>query len=190
MEKFKKELKEAKNPWIKRIGNYLLSREDIHENLKKENKSLKECFDYILIELSKKCTRDGGVGYAAGDDDELYAMAVHYYDEDDIKVGKKDFKSNADGSADAKKLANPKETPKKKEEPKVIIKEKKVIDQEAIDKAVAEALGTYKREENEREKQKKEDAKRRKEEAKAKKEAKKANSGQIDIFALIGDENE
>lgn len=36
MDKFNSELNKAKNPWIKRIGNYLLSREDLHENLKKK----------------------------------------------------------------------------------------------------------------------------------------------------------
>ena len=99
MEKFKNELKQTKNPWIKRIGEYLLSRSDLHENLKKEDKSLNKCFDYILIELSKKCKKDGNVGYAAGDDEELYAMAVHYYDEDDIIVDNKNFRTNADGTA-------------------------------------------------------------------------------------------
>lgn len=32
MDKFEMELKKAKNPWIVKIGNYLLSREDIKGN--------------------------------------------------------------------------------------------------------------------------------------------------------------
>lgn len=181
MDKFNSELNKVKNPWIKRIGNYLLSREDLHENLKKENKSLKECFDYILIELSKKCKREGKTGYIAGDDEEIYSLAVHYYDEDDIKVGKKDFTTNADGSADAKKL-NPVQKSATKE-----------TDQKVIDQAVAVALATYKREEKEKEKRKKEEAKKKREEMKAKKEAEKSarqgNNGQLDLFDLLGDEN-
>lgn len=184
MEKFKKELKEAKNPWIKRIGEYLLSREDVHENLKKEKKSLKECFDYILIELSKKCAKDGNVGYVAGDDEEIFGMAIHYYDEDDIKVGKKNFTTNADGSADAKRLNKAAQPTKGKVETKV------TVDQEVIDRAVANALDNYKREEQEKKKQKAEEAKKKKEEAKAKKEAEKDNNGQINLFEIIGDENE
>lgn len=182
MDRFNSELNKAKNPWIKRIGNYLLSREDLHENLKKENKSLKECFDYILIELSKKCKREGKTGYIAGDDEEIYSLAVHYYDEDDIKVGKKDFTTNADGSADAKKL-NPvqKSTEKSTKE--------KEVDQKAIDKAVATALEKYKQEEKAKEKKKKEEVKKKREELKAKKEAKQGNNGQLDLFDLLGDEN-
>lgn len=186
MEKFKKELKNTKNPWIKRIGNYLLSREDIKENLKKENKSLKECFDYILIEISKTAKREGQEGYASGDDEEIYALAVHYYDEDNIKVEKKNFVTNADGSADPRKLSvakNPiKDKPGTKE-----------IDQKVIDQEVAKALERYKQEEKQKEKQKKEEAKKKREELKAKKEAEKLakqnKDDQLNLFDLLGDEN-
>lgn len=178
MKKFEEELKKEKNPWIKRIGKYLLSRDDIKENLKKENKSLKECFDYILIELSKKCKREGNAGFIAGDDEEIFAMAVHYYDEDDIKLGKKNFTTNADGTATADRLNNL-TTPENE----------KLINEKAIDRAVKNALEEYKREEKKKEKQKKEEARRKKEEAKAKKEAEKKNNDQLDIFYLMGDED-
>lgn len=48
--------------------------------LAKPNKSLKECCDYIYKEVK----RIGRMGYT---DAEILAMAVHYYDEDDIKPG-------------------------------------------------------------------------------------------------------
>lgn len=103
MDKFEEELKNAKNPWIIRIGNYLKTREDMYVNLKKENKSLDECFRYVLDELSKQAVRDGQISYASGDDEEIYALAVHYYDEDDIKVPKKlNFITNANGTAQMK----------------------------------------------------------------------------------------
>lgn len=104
MDKFNKELEKAKNPWIKRIGNYLISRDDIQENLKKKNKSLDECFNYVLNEISKKCIKNGNIGYVAGDDQELYDLAVHYYDEDDIKVSKPNFRTNANGTATKKDM--------------------------------------------------------------------------------------
>lgn len=44
----------------------------------KENKNLDECCNYILQEVKKS-------GYCGFDDDEIYNMAIHYYDEDDIK---------------------------------------------------------------------------------------------------------
>lgn len=46
----------------------------------KENKSIDECFDYIIGEVRKK----GNAIYMT--DDEVFGMAVHYYDEDDIKI--------------------------------------------------------------------------------------------------------
>lgn len=44
----------------------------------KENKNLDECCNYILQQVKKS----GCCGFA---DEEIYGMAVHYYDEDDIK---------------------------------------------------------------------------------------------------------
>ncbi len=128
MDKFNKELKAAKNPWIKRIGNYLLSRDDIQKNLNKKNKSLDECFNYVLNEISKKCVKNGNVGYAAGDDQELFDLAVHYYDEDDIKVSKPKFRTNANGSAtkkDLESISNHK---------KALKEDKKIIEKASIPK--------------------------------------------------------
>lgn len=45
------------------------------------NKSIDECITYILNEVKKS----GCMGFH---DDEIYSMAVHYYDEIDIEVGK------------------------------------------------------------------------------------------------------
>lgn len=50
-------------------------------NLQKPNKNIEDCITYILNEVQKS----GCNGFA---DDEIYGMAVHYYDEDDIDVGK------------------------------------------------------------------------------------------------------
>lgn len=48
----------------------------------KPNKSIDECITYILNEVQ----RSGCNGF---DDDEIYGMAVHYYDEDNLDAGKK-----------------------------------------------------------------------------------------------------
>lgn len=104
MDKIKAEMDSSQNPWIKKIGNYLLSRNDLEDKLNNQNKSLKECFDYILIEISKKSVKEGVTGYAAGDDDEIYSLAVHYFDEDNLEIEKKDFTTNADGSAELSRL--------------------------------------------------------------------------------------
>lgn len=48
-------------------------------NLMKPGKNIEECIAYIVSEVQKS-------GCNGFDDDEIYSMAVHYYDEDDIKV--------------------------------------------------------------------------------------------------------
>lgn len=47
----------------------------------KEGKNIKDCIAYILNTVQKS----GCNGFT---DDEIYSMAVHYYDEDNIEVGK------------------------------------------------------------------------------------------------------
>ena len=49
-------------------------------NLMKPNKNIEECITYILNEVQKS-------GCNGFEDDEIYSMAVHYYDEDDLEVG-------------------------------------------------------------------------------------------------------
>nr|DAS70989.1 MAG TPA: PcfK-like protein [Caudoviricetes sp.] len=70
------------------IKNYLDKRaeEDLlfAESYKKPGKSIKECCDYIAGQARK--LREGSV--AVVDDATVYGWAVHYYDEDDIKVDK------------------------------------------------------------------------------------------------------
>lgn len=67
------------------IKNYLdrRAREDslFAETYKKANKSIKECCRYIISRARKL----GGTAVAV-DDATVYGWAVHYYDEDNIKV--------------------------------------------------------------------------------------------------------
>ncbi|MFK2642003.1 PcfK-like family protein [Bacteroides fragilis] len=44
-------------------------------------KNIDDCIIYILNEVQKS-------GMNGFDDDEIYSMAMHYYDEDDIEIGK------------------------------------------------------------------------------------------------------
>lgn len=67
------------------IQNYLNNRavndELFAETLKKTNKNIDDCITYIFNQVKTS----GCNGFA---DEEIFQMAVHYYDEDDIKVGK------------------------------------------------------------------------------------------------------
>jgi hypothetical protein len=47
----------------------------------KTNKNLDNCITYILNTVKQS-------GYNGFSDDEIYSMAVHYYDEDNIEAGK------------------------------------------------------------------------------------------------------
>lgn len=51
------------------------------QNLVKKNKNIDDCISYILNQVRIS----GCNGFA---DEEIYNMAIHYYDEDDLKVGK------------------------------------------------------------------------------------------------------
>lgn len=51
------------------------------ETFKKPNKNIDDCIDYILNTVQES----GSNGFA---DEEIYKMAVHYYDEDEIKPKK------------------------------------------------------------------------------------------------------
>lgn len=68
------------------IKNYLDERAKTDElfakSYAKENKSLDECCAYIMGEA---CKRGNAVAMT---DEEVFGMAVHYYDEDDIQVNK------------------------------------------------------------------------------------------------------
>lgn len=104
--------------------NLIASKDSLFaESLKKANKNIKECVNYIYDTVRKS----GRIGF---NDDEIFNMAIHYYDEDDIKdikpmkcqvvVNHTDF--------EGKKVPVPqKEKPLKEVKPKV--KESKPIDQ-------------------------------------------------------------
>lgn len=53
------------------------------ETYKKENKSIKECCQYIYSQAREAAKGGSAVGI---DDETVYGWAVHYYDEDNIKV--------------------------------------------------------------------------------------------------------
>jgi len=73
------------DPFKKTIQDHLQKLADndplFAETLKKENKNIEDCCTYILNQVQKS----GCNGFA---DEEIYAMAVHFYDEDDLEAGK------------------------------------------------------------------------------------------------------
>lgn len=85
MRQFKSEIKSAKE----RIKDYLDERarqdELFAKSYAKTNKNIDECYEYIVSEARKQCKDSDSICIS---DDVVYGWAVHYYDEDDIKVGR------------------------------------------------------------------------------------------------------
>lgn len=107
------------------------------EKFKNEEKNIDDCITYILNEVKNS----GCNGFA---DDEIFSMAVHYYDEENIESGE-DVKCNVvvnhvveiteEDKENAKKAALQKlqdEAYKKLTEKKSVKKEKTTIDQPSL----------------------------------------------------------
>lgn len=79
-------MENSNDPFKEAIKGYLeqlASRDDLFaKTLQKPNKNIDDCATYILNTVKKS----GRQGFA---DDEIYSMAIHYYDEDTIVVGEK-----------------------------------------------------------------------------------------------------
>jgi hypothetical protein len=75
----------ASNHFKTTIQNYLEQRTQTDElfavAFAKSNKNIDDCITYILNTVQKS-------GCNGFHDDEIYSMAVHYYDEDSIEIGK------------------------------------------------------------------------------------------------------
>ena len=75
----------ASNQFTRTILTYLEQRAQADnlfaERFAREDKNIDDCVTYILNQVQKS----GCNGFA---DDEIYSMAMHYYDEDEIEVGK------------------------------------------------------------------------------------------------------
>ena len=65
------------------------------ESYAKKNKSIRECCDYIMSEARKRGSA------VAISDAEVFGMAVHYYDEDDIKVSRTPANAKVSVSSDS-----------------------------------------------------------------------------------------
>ena len=69
------------------------------QNYAKKNKNIDECFDYIIGEVRKKGTQ------VYMTDAEVFGLAVHYYDEDDIKINKLPKETKVSASAQVAELS-------------------------------------------------------------------------------------
>lgn len=111
---------EKLNPFQQCIKDYLddLAKKDklFAKTYKKPNKSIVKCCEYIKSEAKKQ--QSGGC--AAIPDEVVYGWALHYYDEDDIKVEKTNATVKMSGSP-VTKAAKPKAKPETDEIPELDI---------------------------------------------------------------------
>lgn len=73
---------EIKDKPLLKIVNYLLTREDMNDKYLNEEKSLKQMIDYIKSEAKKQAEN----GIAMLEDEEVYGLAIHYFDESNEKL--------------------------------------------------------------------------------------------------------
>lgn len=85
------------------------------ETLKKPNKSIAECAQYIYGELAEEArkNKDGQTACVGVPKADVIAMAVHYFDEDDIKI--KPINAVVKTAKTDSKPAAKKDAPKKEE---------------------------------------------------------------------------
>lgn len=93
-----------------------LAKEDemFSKNYTKPNKSISECCKYIFQQVEKN--RKNNERCVACTDEEVYGLAIHYYDEDDIVVdgSKNKVEDVQHTSVPEKTAAKPKETKPRK----------------------------------------------------------------------------
>lgn len=83
---------EVTNKPVLKIVNYLLSREDMNDKYLNEEKSLGQMISFIKSEAQKSAED----GCAMLEDEEVYSLAIHYWDESNETLGlnKKESKNN------------------------------------------------------------------------------------------------
>ena len=111
------------NPLKEAIQSYLDNQakkdELFAKSYAKEGKNIDECCNYIIGEAKK---RGGNAVFMS--DDEVFGLAVHYYDEDDIKVSKQtNYKVSAgnvkkEASTEQPEIKKPASAPNKRKEMK------------------------------------------------------------------------
>lgn len=74
---------EIKDKPLLKIVEYLLSREDMNDKYLNEEKSLKQMITFIKDEARKQASKDN---VAILEDQEVYSLAIHYWDESNERL--------------------------------------------------------------------------------------------------------
>lgn len=81
---------EVEDKQVRKIVNYLVSREDMNEKYLNEEKSLKQMLKFIGNEIMKNFKLmdiGNNAKMACAEDEEVYSLAIHYWDESNKDLG-------------------------------------------------------------------------------------------------------
>lgn len=113
MSKFEDEYKKVSDTSIKLVCKHLMNRDDMRAKLDNPNKSIDGMWAYIVSQAKKKAVKN----CAIISDEEVFGLAVHYYDEEDVG-GDEEQPSRLNlesAKAIVKKSVDQKKKPKKEE---------------------------------------------------------------------------
>ncbi len=105
IKRIKKLSQETKDSSLKKVADYLITREDMNNRYLNQDKDLNKMWKYIV----DKARTQAVDGAAYIDDEEVYGWAIHYWDEpeEDLKkenkTAKKTTKSKAEKEASSEK---------------------------------------------------------------------------------------
>lgn len=77
---------EIKHKSTRKVVNYLLSRTDMNDKYLNEEKSLKQMIQFIRREIRKQAEVEKEQEYFV-EDEEVYSLAIHYFDETNENLG-------------------------------------------------------------------------------------------------------
>ena len=127
------------NPVLLAIGDYLISfmkKEPLFsQKVNNDKKSMKEMLDYVMSEAKKQAVN----GAACLSDEVVYGLAVHYFDESDIKFTKVTGAVTSNVAQISVKKEDSK--PVIKDEPKPSVQQKKKVKEEDIMMSIFDFMG-------------------------------------------------
>ncbi len=99
IERIKQFSKETKDQNIKKVAEYLINREDMNDKFLNEEKNLTDMWEFIRDKAREKAIN----GCAVLEDQDVYNLAVHYFDETNEALGIKTTKKQTKPKEETKK---------------------------------------------------------------------------------------
>lgn len=107
IERIKKLSEEQTDNNVKKVAEYLIHREDMNEKYLNEEKNLIDMWNFIKGQVKKKEIN----GCAVIDDEEVYGLAIHYFDEtnEKLEIERKEVEPSRENKKENKQIKTKKE---------------------------------------------------------------------------------